>query len=57
MSKLNVGIIGANGFLGKNLIKKLDKIFNIYIISIRDKDISLNSSEIDLNQIKKFLVL
>ena len=54
MSKLNVGIVGAHGFLGKNLIKKLDKNFyNIFRISIRDKHISLNSSEIDLNQIKK----
>lgn len=54
MSKLNVGIVGANGFLGKNLIKKLDKnFFNIFRISIRYKSISLNSSEIDLNQIKK----
>ena len=54
MSKLNVGIVGANGFLGKNLIKKLDKnFFNIFRISIRYKSISLNSSVIDFNQIKK----
>ena len=54
MRKLNIGIVGANGFLGKNLIKKLDKKFyNISRISIRDKSILLNSSERDLNQIKK----
>ena len=46
MSKLNIGIVGANGFLGKNLIKKLEKkSYNISRISIRDKSILLNSSE------------